>query len=47
MAINEEKPRLLEVSDTVEALEDCYKFGWTDGLPVVPPTDYKVQQMLD
>ena len=29
------------------ALDECYSRGWTDGLPVVPPTDEKVGEMLD
>ncbi len=36
-----------EASDTIEAIEECYRMGWTDGLPVVPPADYKVREMLD
>ena len=31
----------------VEAIEKCYELGWTDGLPVVPPTSERVQQFLD
>jgi hypothetical protein len=31
------------VSDLVE---HCYARGWTDGLPVVPPTAERVQRML-
>ena len=27
-----------EWEDVVEAIEKCYELGWTDGLPVVPPT---------
>jgi hypothetical protein len=29
-----------------DALEECYRRGWTDGLPVVPPTAERVEQML-
>jgi len=28
----------VEWGDAVEAIETCYELGWTDGLPVVPPT---------
>ena len=42
-----ERSRLEERSDTIEAIEECYRLGWTDGLPVVPPADYKVAEMLD
>ena len=34
-------------ADPLEAIERCYDLGWTDGLPVVPPTDYRVAQFLD
>ena len=30
-----------------EALDLCYSRGWTDGLPVVPPTEPAVRTMLD
>jgi len=33
--------------DAIEAIERCYDLGWTDGLPVVPPTDYRVAQFLE
>jgi hypothetical protein len=36
-----------EVSDTVEAIEFYYAKGWTDGLPVVPPTEQSIRSMLD
>ena len=38
--------RHLETADTIEAIEECFRLGWTDGLPVVPPADYKVREML-
>ena len=47
MTAHAEGSRLVETSDTIEAIEECYRLGWTDGLPVVPPTDYKVREMLD
>ena len=31
----------------LEAIERCYELGWTDGLPVVPPTEDRVGQFLD
>jgi hypothetical protein len=34
------------VADLDEALEFCYAKGWTDGLPVVPPTPPLVEAML-
>ncbi len=36
-----------EWTDAVEAIEKCYELGWTDGLPVVPPTVERVQSFLD
>ena len=36
-----------EVSDTAEAIEFYYEKGWTDGLPVIPPTEASVRAMLD
>ena len=35
-----------EVGDDAEALELCFRNGWTDGLPVVPPTEDRVRRML-
>ena len=34
-------------ADVIEALERCYELGWTDGLPVVPPTDYRVREFVE
>ena len=30
-----------------EAVDFCYRQGWTDGLPVIPPTEEKVLRFLD
>jgi hypothetical protein len=35
------------LTDPFEAIEYCYAHGWTDGLPVVPPTPALVGAMLD
>src|SRR3954451_12712964 len=35
------------VVDALDAHEELYARGWTDGLPVVPPTPERVQAMLD
>jgi hypothetical protein len=35
------------VADLGQAMDLCYERGWTDGLPVVPPTEAAVQRMLD
>jgi hypothetical protein len=34
------------VADLAEGIELCYAKGWTDGLPVVPPTPERVEAML-
>ena len=36
-----------EWGDPVEAIERCYELGWTDGLPVVPPTAERVRQFVE
>ena len=36
-----------EVSDPLAAIETYFEKGWTDGLPVVPPTKEKIWAMLD
>ena len=33
--------------DALDAIEQCYRLGWTDGLPVVPPTENRVSQFLE
>ncbi len=38
--------RQVEWSNPVEAIETCYDLGWTDGLPVVPPTVGRVEEFL-
>ncbi len=47
MTTGAERSREVEAADTIEAIEECYRLGWSDGLPVVPPVDYKVREMLD
>jgi len=34
------------VADDMDAVEFCHARGWTDGLPVVPPTPDRVERML-
>ncbi|MYA69804.1 hypothetical protein F4009_09090 [Candidatus Poribacteria bacterium] len=36
----------LKIDATEDLIEVCYENGWTDGLPVVPPTPDRVEQML-
>jgi hypothetical protein len=37
----------VEVADPLAAIETCFEKGWTDGLPVVPPTADRIWAMLD
>ncbi len=41
------KSRRHTVADFGDAIELCYTNGWTDGLPVVPPTAERITAMLD
>jgi hypothetical protein len=41
------KARRVTVSDLDSAVELCYTNGWTDGLPVVPPTAERIKAMLE
>ncbi|SVC06219.1 uncharacterized protein METZ01_LOCUS259073, partial [marine metagenome] len=36
-----------EVEGTQDLTEECYRRGWTDGLPVIPPTEARIAEMLD
>ena len=35
------------IDETIDAIELYYAQGWTDGLPVVPPTRAKVHAMVE
>jgi len=37
----------IEAADAYEGMEAYYERGWTDGMPVVPPTPARVAAMLD
>jgi len=39
--------RRIEVPALSDPVEACYERGWSDGLPVVPPTEERVLEMLD
>ena len=41
------KSRRHMAPDLAGAIELCYTNGWTDGLPVVPPTADRVEAMLN
>jgi hypothetical protein len=36
-----------KVESLTDAVEFCFQQGWTDGLPVVPPTEDRVRAMLE
>ena len=40
------RARKVEFGDYDDEVEVCFERGWTDGLPVVPPTDVRVLRML-
>lgn len=40
------KSRRIELAPLEDDLESCFERGWTDGLPVVPPTEARVIRML-
>lgn len=39
--------RRIPVPALSDPVETCYERGWTDGLPVVPPSEERVLEMLD
>ena len=45
MVVSRHEQRV-EWDGVVEAIEKCYERGWTDGLPVVPPTAERVEEFL-
>jgi hypothetical protein len=40
------RSRKIEFGDDADPAELCFERGWTDGLPVTPPTDARVLRML-
>jgi hypothetical protein len=40
------RARKVEYRDYDDEVEVCFERGWTDGLPVVPPTDVRLLRML-
>lgn len=38
--------REVEIGDSEDPIEACHERGWSDGLPVVPPTPERVYRML-
>ena len=38
----------IKIRDSVEEINDTfYKNGWTDGLPIIPPTEDNVSRMIN
>jgi len=40
------KARSIELAEAEDIMEACYDRGWSDGLPVVPPTPLRVMRMI-
>ena len=40
------KARKVDYGENADPVEICFERGWTDGLPVTPPTDERVLRML-
>jgi hypothetical protein len=38
--------RRIEIAELEDPMETCFERGWSDGLPVVPPTELRVVRML-
>ena len=47
MALSKLSSPQYPVENPQDAIEFCYRMGWTDGLPVVPPTEALVGQFLE
>ncbi|MGO8958206.1 MAG: TlpA family protein disulfide reductase [Streptosporangiaceae bacterium] len=45
-AIDPELAAAMEASSNDDELEEMFERGWTDGLPVIPPTAERVERML-
>ena len=40
------RARKIDLAELSDPMEVCFERGWTDGLPVTPPTDERVMRML-
>lgn len=47
MSTSQKDVQSIEWDDPIDAIEQIYELGWTDGLPVVPPTEERVGQFLE
>jgi hypothetical protein len=45
--IKGKKASIDELDSSVDPVEYCYQQGWTDGLPVIPPTPDQIRKMLE
>ena len=43
---NHLRARKIELAESEDIMEACFERGWSDGLPVVPPTQLRVTRML-
>ena len=41
------RTHIISTSSPFGVIENCYEMGWTDGLPVVPPTPDRVAEFLE
>ena len=46
-AKSELKSRKIELASQEDDIEACFERGWTDGLPVVPPTEKRIRRMIE
>jgi len=44
--LSELRSQIIELPDHLAVIEDYYRRGWTDGLPIVPPTPELVEERL-
>ena len=45
--VERSETKAMELPDSLEAINDYfYEQGWTDGLPIIPPTPERVERML-
>ena len=47
MSADSPAPLSLAWDDPIEAMEELYRLGWTDGLPVVPPVASRVAEFIE
>jgi len=46
VSLEQLRSKVLEIDDACDATDIFYEKGWTDGLPVTPPTEDRVRDML-